>query len=843
LRRSVGTALLAVTLLGVAATPVGRIPVSHAASQPNIVVILTDDQRWDELENMPNVHALLAQQGVQFTNTFEPNSLCCPSRTTILSGQFSNHSGVWNNTAPNGGFQAFIPHENQTIAVWLHNAGYRTALIGKYLNQFTVKAAKTTANPTRLLARPGWDYWTSFINPGHSDAGEPPAYYDYQLDLGATQSVPGTLTMFGDPAAPTPACTTFGTCYSTTVFGQQATSFINATPTSKPFFLYLAPYGPHTPFTPAPQDANALPNCTSGETPPGCYQPMTLSPAGQCPPQQGLPPFCSENVDQAGANEVSWVKALPDVGTSFNTVDRKLQEQTLLEVDRQVGNVVNAVTARGQLSNTVFIFTSDNSLSGGSHRWLPKETPWDEAGHDPFIIRFDPLTSALAGTVDTHFILNADISPTLLALAGVPNPSGYSFDGQVLPTFNPSFSRTAFPLEHLANGTDPPTYCGLRTTPGYHNAGVSGAWKYVRYQNLPDTGYPAFEEELYHLGVDPFEMTNLAGVPGDAATLATLRVDARALCSPPPPGYTWPSAPLPSITSFTPTSGPVGQSVSITGANFTGASSVTFNGTKQSSFTVNSDLSITAAVPSGAGGTGPICVTNAAGSGCSAAVFQVTGGGISRVKQIGTATTTSTSSPTQLSVTVGAGGVPAGDTVVLGVATVGIPSISATDSTGTNVYHLDVSRPYAGTGPCTSAIVRSKLTSPLSQGQTITVRLVGKANAWGFAADAWAGLSGAVDATGRADSASVASKAPSVTSGASTTQPREAVIAVACTTANPTISAGSGYAPSAMLRMVGTMNKHDLGDEFKTVSVAGSQTATFTLNSAQNWSAVIATYP
>ena len=572
MRRSVGTVLLALLLLGVTAAPIGRLPAAHAVTPPNLVVILTDDQRWDELENMPNVQALLAQHGVRFTNTFEPNSLCCPSRSTILSGQFSNHSGVWNNAAPNGGFRAFIPHENQTIAVWLHNAGYRTGLIGKYLNQFTVNTAKSANNPTGLLARPGWDYWTSFINSGESGAGgEPPAYYDYHLDLGATQSTPGTLTAFGDPTTPTAACSTYGTCYSTTVFGQQATSFINSTPTSKPFFLYLAPYGPHSPFTPAPQDANSLPTCTAGQTPPGCYQPITLRSAGQCPPQDGSPPFCSENVDQTGANEVSWVKALPATGTGFNTDDRRHQEQTLLEVDRQVGNVVNAVTARGQLSNTVFIFTSDNSLSGGSHRWTPKETAWDEAGHDPFIIRFDPLTSSLAGTVDTRFILNADISPTLLALAGVANPTGYTFDGQVIPTFNPSFSRTAFPLEHLANGSDPPTYCGVRTTPGYHNAGVTGAWKYVRYQNLPGTGYPAFEEELYHLSVDPFEMTNLAGGPAYADTLATLRFEARTLCSPPPPGYTWPAAPVPSVTSFSPTSGPAGRSVVITGANFTGA--------------------------------------------------------------------------------------------------------------------------------------------------------------------------------------------------------------------------------------------------------------------------------
>ena len=94
-----------------------------------------------------------------------------------------------------------------------------------------------------------------------------------------------------------------------------------------------------------------------------------------------------------------------------------------------------------------------------------------------------------------------------------------------------------------------------------------------------------------------------------------------------------------------------------------------------------------------------------------------------------------------------------------------------------------------------------------------------------------------------ADSKSKASKTPSVSTGASTTEPQEAVIAAACTTGNPTIEVGSGYTPSGMLRMVGTINKRDLGDEFKTVSAAETQTAKFKLSSAQNWFAVIATYP
>jgi N-acetylglucosamine-6-sulfatase len=588
-----------------------------ANTRPNVVLIVTDDQRWDELENMPNVQSLLAEKGVTYTRSFEPDSLCCPSRTTILTGQFPNHTGVWGNAYPNGGFKSFISHEGQTISVWLHHAGYRTGLIGKYLNQFSVNSASSSTNPTGLLARPGWDYWTSFIN-STSGGAEPPAYYNYHLDLGATRSSPGALTYLGDPTKPSSACASFGTCYSTTVLGEQAVSFINRTPTSKPFFLYYAPYGPHSPFTPAPRDVNSLPDCAGGQTPPGCYQPMTVS--SNCPPQNGLPPYCSENIGKGGRNEVSWVRALTTSGTGFNTGNRKLQERTLLEADRQVGAIVRAVAARKQLSNTIFIFTSDNSLSGGSHRWTAKDTGWDEAIHLPLIVRYDPVTRAIGGSVNSHVVLDADIVPTLLALTGAASPSGYTFDGKVLPPFSTSSSRTAFPLEHLSQGSDPPTFCGVRTTPRFQEGSVSGSWAYMRYQNLGGTGYPRYEEELYNLEADPWELHNLAGIPADSTALETLKAEARRLCSPPPPsGFSWK---VPVVAGFGPASGSVGQRVRLTGDGFRGVTKVTFNGVEQPWFVIASDAEIQTRVPAGAR-SGRICVTARSGRGCSSVSFVV----------------------------------------------------------------------------------------------------------------------------------------------------------------------------------------------------------------------------
>ena len=521
MRRSTGAVAFGLLLSAVIAAPT---PATSAIARPNVVVILTDDMRWDEMENMPNVSGLLATRGVTFTHAYLPNSLCCPSRSTTLTGQFSSRTGVWNNSytssSPYGGFKSFKPHEGNTLAVWLQNAGYRTGLVGKYLNQYTANAAKTAADPTGLQPRRGWDSWHAFINAGTGSG--PPAYYDYTLDD------QGVAVFHGSSPQD----------YSTTVLGNEAVQFVQSTPASQPFFLYFAPYGPHTPFTPAPGDTSALPNCAAGQTPPGCYKKMTVAAPGACPVQTGLPPFCSENIYESNVSDKpAWVRNLPATGVAPNTT-RKLQEQTLLSVDREIGDLVDAVIARGELSTTMFVFTSDNSLSNGSHRWTEKETAWEEAIHVPMVVRYDPLTAGLSNRVEsTHMVLNADLAPTVLDLTGVTAPSGYPSDGRswlpLLASPNASVSwRTAFPLEHLQKNatTNPPSYCGVRTK---GHGTLTGQWKYIRYVNG--------QTELYNLNADPFELRSLSSNPTYAAQLQTLDALARNLCNPPPPGYSWPS--------------------------------------------------------------------------------------------------------------------------------------------------------------------------------------------------------------------------------------------------------------------------------------------------------------
>jgi arylsulfatase A-like enzyme len=141
------------------------------SKKPNIVLILTDDQRWDELKNMPTVEQQIVGKGVNFVNGFVVNPLCCPSRATILTGKYSHSTGVYWNRPPHGGFQSFRPEDGSTIATWLRAGGYRTGLLGKYLNQYSPKDAS--------YVPPGWDYWRALALVGGGD--QQGGYYNYTM--------------------------------------------------------------------------------------------------------------------------------------------------------------------------------------------------------------------------------------------------------------------------------------------------------------------------------------------------------------------------------------------------------------------------------------------------------------------------------------------------------------------------------------------------------------------------------------------------------------------------------------------------------------------------------------
>lgn len=441
-----------------------------AATAPNIVLILTDDQTWTELDHMPTVQSELVAKGVTFSNAFVSNPLCCPSRSTTLTGKYSHGTDIYDNVPPHGGFPTFLQRgeESSTIATWLHDGGYQTALVGKYLNGY--EGSYTSHVP------PGWDTWRAEVIGDGTTGG----YYDYDV------SENGTVVHFGTTTKD----------YSTDVLGDFATQFIQSVPQTKPLFLYFAPHAPHKPATPPQRYQNAL---------------------------RDLPAYRPPNyTEQDVSAEPKWVQALPQLSSKDQkTLDqfRIKQYRTLLAVDDAVAGILKSLASTGRLSNTFIVFASDNGLELGSHRWVYKEVPWEEAIRVPMVVRYDPLTGEVAST-SSKLVLNLDLAPTMAEVGSVaaPGVEGASFLG--LLGNDPPAWRSDFLIEHWVNKSLVPPYCAVREE----------QYKYVEYQD--------HEEQLYSLADDPYELHNLANDPGYAQTRDRMHARMVELCSPPPPGFT-----------------------------------------------------------------------------------------------------------------------------------------------------------------------------------------------------------------------------------------------------------------------------------------------------------------
>jgi arylsulfatase A-like enzyme len=367
--------------------------------RPNVVVIVTDDQRWDELDGMPIVRGELMAKGITFTNGFVVNPLCCPSRASILTGEWSHTTGVYRQVPPFGRFEAL--RDGSTIATWVDAAGYDTALVGKYIDGYQ-HAALTGYVP------PGWDRWVAFA---HS------SYGDYALTVDGRIERPNE--------------------YATDVLARYAVDFVRTA--NGPLFLYFAPPAPHAPATPAPEFAG-----------------------GAVPAPPAPPPSLDEADVSDKPAYVRALPRLGAPGTAAAAAFRDEQERTLLSVDRAVGEILRALDDTGRLHNTLIVFVSDNGLLLGEHRWTKKEVPYDEAIRIPFVVRFD-AAGGPQGIEDDRFALNVDIAPTIAAAAGVPAPGAEGSSLLPLVEGEHPSWRTDFLVEHVRGANPVPTYCAVRS--------------------------------------------------------------------------------------------------------------------------------------------------------------------------------------------------------------------------------------------------------------------------------------------------------------------------------------------------------------------------------------------
>lgn len=472
--------------------------------RPNIVLVLTDDLdlQLDTLNYTPAIRSLMTDQGLTFSQFFANVSLCCPSRSSLLRGQYVHNHQVYTNGPPTGGFQKAYASgiESATIATALQSAGYRTALMGKYLNGYPDTAA---AN----YIPPGWSEWYSPIS------GNAYSEFNYTLNENGTSVAYGTTPQD----------------YLVDVLSRKATNFITRTAAldTTPFFLYIAPYVPHQPATPAPRYSALFPNVQAPR----------------------LPSWNEADISDKPSN----IRKLPALSpTSIQQIDTLYRRrlQSMQAVDDMLTGVVQALQATGQLENTYIILTSDNGYHMGEHRLMPgKYLPYEEDIHIPLIIRGPGIP---AGQTNAALTSMVDLAPTFAELAGVTLP--VAADGRSLvrlfeqqpstvpwrqavlveqyPIATQEPASTAAAPKRL-NGYEPydtfdaqidPTafYFGLRT----------GSYKYVEYSNDPSTG----ERELYDLQNDPYELQNLVSRANPvflsqlSAWLAALRTCSGASC-------------------------------------------------------------------------------------------------------------------------------------------------------------------------------------------------------------------------------------------------------------------------------------------------------------------------
>lgn len=481
-----------------------------AGSKPNFVVIMTDDQEdTGSMAYMPKVHALLAERGITFTNSFVSLSLCCPSRVSFLTGQAAHNHGIKSNSfAKGGGWQSFRDKEENTLPVWLKSAGYNTALIGKYLNGYGKnkpggerqssyaasaggakhmnahqsaldycivllgKLANIFAKSTNAEAGwvpLGWDRWFAF---------DQISYYNYRINDN------GTIRKFGRAASD----------YSTDVLKDRALQYIkDQSAATEPFFLLVATKAPH-----------GVGEAIGGEEVEG---PATPSPNyAQKFLDVGLPTSPAFN-EQDVSDKPRWIRNAPSLGASAKQRlegNYRAELQSLQSVDELVEAIVNALQSAHKLDDTIIVFTSDNGFMYGDHRLESKIVPYEGSIRVPLVVRGPGIAE---NQTRSQLVNNLDLVATIEGLAGTA-PS-LAPDGRSLtPLF--AGDNASWRVALLAEGGDD------MASPMRRFAAVRTATrKYVKY----DDGF----EELYDLTADPYELENKAGDAAFAGDLATLR--------------------------------------------------------------------------------------------------------------------------------------------------------------------------------------------------------------------------------------------------------------------------------------------------------------------------------
>jgi N-acetylglucosamine-6-sulfatase len=429
------------------------------APRPNIVFVLTDDLDMGLVRWMPHVQEL-ARRGATFTNYFVTDSLCCPSRASIFTGALPHDTGVFTNTAPDGGWDVFHERggEAATFATALSSAGYRTALMGKYLNGYPVRPARAGGSGAPYVP-PGWSRWNVAGN----------GYPEYGYRLARNDRVVRHGFAPHD--------------YLTNLLARDGLRFVDdSVAAGEPFLLQLATFAPHAPATPAPADRDRFGWLSAPR---------------------------DASFDEADmSDKPAWIRDHPALGAGeVANLDEgyRRRVRSVQAIDRLLARVERRLERLGVADDTYVVFSSDNGFHLGQHRLTAgKLTAYDTDIRVPLIVAGPGVPSGMR--VDA-LASNVDLCPTFAELGGAAAPAG-SDGHSLVPLLRgdaPVDWRTGVLVEHHgvpfaaddpdyappASG-DPPSYEALRTADSL----------YVEYADG--------EREYYDLARDPLELENLA---------------------------------------------------------------------------------------------------------------------------------------------------------------------------------------------------------------------------------------------------------------------------------------------------------------------------------------------
>jgi N-acetylglucosamine-6-sulfatase len=433
--------------------------------QPNIVFILIDDLRWDELGcaghpflKTPNIDRI-AREGALFRNVFTTTPLCSPSRASFLTGQYAHTHGITDNVD-----RSAASHRLATFPLLLHQAGYETAFIGKWHmgNDDT--------------PRQGFDRWVSFKGQG--------TYLDPELNEdGRSTKIRG---------------------YTTDLLNGYAVDFVKRSH-QKPFLIYLAHKALH-PEVAQNNDGSVDLSDAERFIPAARHRRLYEDQAISRRPNANRVPEGKPALQRQIGN-------LPPLGPNTGTRDVVIRERqrTLMAIEDGVGQIFAALKETGQLDNTVIVFTSDNGYFYGEHGLsVERRLAYEESIRLPLLVRYPGLIKA--NTILNECVLNIDIAPTLLTMAGVPVPDAMQGDSLVpLLGGKKNEWRRSFLIEYYSDRVFPRIF-----KMGYQ-AVRNERWKYIHYLELDGV------DELYDLKADPYEMKNVISQPHTEQTLKAMR--------------------------------------------------------------------------------------------------------------------------------------------------------------------------------------------------------------------------------------------------------------------------------------------------------------------------------